>query len=210
MAVAIRAIVQTVGDPGALGVLVLLVVGLFVCFLGARYFRLSAGVIGFVVGMELAGRLAIWQDWGPVTRVVSGLVGGATLAALFVVFVFVGVFGLGSLLAMTLVRGATGVAGRSVGPLELVLAALIGGFAALLVRRHVGIVATALYGGIAGIAAVFTLVRRGGLGGAVGRMANPGSGAELVVYLLCVSVLVTGGLVVQFRSGRNSRLERGK
>ncbi len=207
---AIRDIVETMGDPGAFGVLALLALGVFVCFLGYRYFRISAGVIGFVVGMELVGWLAGRQDWGRVTMVASGLIGGAVLAALFVVFAFVGIFGMGGLLAMTLVRAATGVAGRSVGPLEMVLAALIGGFAGLLLRRHVAIVATSLYGGVAAIAAVFTLVRRGGLGSAVGRMANPGRGTELVIFLLCVTVLVVGGLVAQFRGGKSSRLERGR
>ena len=72
-------------------------------------------------------------------------------------------------------------------------------------------VATARYGGVAGIAGVLTVVRGGGLGSAGGRMGNPGGGAELLIFLLCVTVVVVGGLVAQYRSGaRNSRLERGR
>ncbi len=206
MTTAIRAILQTIGDPGPFGVVVMLGLGVFVCFLGTRSFRVSAGIIGFLVGMELAGRLAIWQDFRPVPMVVLGLGGGVVLGALFAFFTMVGVFGMGALLAMTLVRAATGVAGRGVGSLDLVLAGLVGGFAGLLLRRHVAVVATALYGGTAAIAAVFALVKRGNLRGAVALLSGPTRGAELAIFLLCVVLMVTGGLVTQFRSGKAPRL----
>jgi len=201
----------TACDPGIVGVVVLLALGAVCCFAGYRYFRVSAGVFGFFTGMELAGWAATHQDWGQTATLVAGLLGGAGLATLFVLLAVTAVFGMGALVVMTLVLAATGVARRSVGTLDLVLAALVGGFAGLLLRRHAAIVATALFGGAAVIGAVFAFVKHGGLSSAVSLMSGPAQGGELLIFLLCVVLVVTGGLVTQYRyAGRSTRLEGKK
>jgi hypothetical protein len=179
------------------------------CFAGARLFRFSAGVVGLVVGAELLGQLAMQQDWGTVVTVIAALVGGAALCTVFVLFPFLGVFGLGAVLAVSLVSTAAHAALR---PLWLVLTGLIGGFGALILRRPVVIVATALYGALGAMAAVFALSSSGGLTKAIAAMSGTAetTGGE-PLYLLCVAVLVTGGIAVQFRyGGRNAALDGGK
>ncbi len=196
------------GDPGAIGLLALLGVGAGLCFMGCRAFRFSSGVVGLVVGAELLGQLALHQGWGTVATVIAAVLGGAALCALFVVFPFLGVFGMGAVLAASLVSTA---AHAALPPLWLVLTGLIGGFGALILKRPVVIVATALYGALAAMAAVFALSSSGGLSRGIQAMASPAQTGDVPLYLLCVAVLVTGGITVQFRyGGRNAALDGGK
>ena len=169
---AIAKIVGTAGDPGVVGLVVGLALGLGLCFLGARYFKASMGVAGFVIGMELVGRLALSQNWSGVWTVVVGVLGGSALAALFVTFTFLGIFGLGAALAATLVSLAARAAGASsMEPLPLILASLIGGFGSLLLRQPVVIVSTSLYGGLMAMASLFTLIERGRVSDAIRMMS---------------------------------------
>ncbi len=210
MGKAVLAILDAVGDPGAAGLVVLLGLGAFLCFLGARYFRVSVGVAGFAIGMELAGRLAIGQGWSSTWTVVLGVLGGAALAALFVAFTFLGIFGLGAALATTLVGLAARAAGESsLGPLALILASLVGGFGSLLLRQPVGIVSTSLYGGLLAIASLFALLKGKGVGSGVRMMVAQRGVGDVTLFLLCVAVLVTGGIVVQLRYGKNPKLAGG-
>jgi len=211
MGEAILKIVANVGDPGAIGLVVLLGLGLFLCFLGCRYLRVSVGVAGFAIGAELAGRLAVAQDWSGTWTVAVGVLGGAALCALFVVFTFLGIFGLGAALAATLVGLAAKAAGQpSLGPLPLILASLIGGFGSLLLRQPVVIVSTSLYGGLMAIASLFALLKGGNVRGGVRMMVAQRGVGEVTLFLLCVAVLVTGGIVVQLRYGKNPKLSGGK
>jgi len=204
---AIPEVLRKVGDPGMVGLALLVALGLFVCFLGYRYFRFSAGVVGFIVGTELFGQLAMDQRWGSVLTAIVGLLGGAGLCALFVVFSFLAVFGLGALLACSLVGLAARAAHASLHPLSLVLAILIGGFAALLMRQFVVVVSTSLYGGLMAIASLFSTVKGRSVSAAVEMTVRPEQTEKVVLFLLCVAVLVTGGIVVQFRYGKNPQLD---
>ena len=203
MGVAVLDVLGVLGDPGALGVLVLLVVGAFVCLLGYSYFRFSAGLAGLFVGMELARLLAIHLGWGTTARIAVCLLGGAALAALFAIFAFLGLFGLGAVLMTVFLSGAARAAGTSLGWQDVVLTALLGGFAGLLLRRFVAVVATSYYGGLMAMAALFTFFRRRPLGAAFALMGGAPGGRETVHFLLCVAVSVTGGLAVQFRFGKH-------
>ena len=207
---AILRIADTVGDPGLVGLVALLGAGLFLCFLGCRYYRVSVGVAGFAIGLELAGRLAMAQGWGSTWIVVVGVLGGAALSALFVVFWFLGVFGLGAALAATLVGLAAGAAGEaSIQPLPLILSALVGGFGSLLLRQPVVIVSTSLYGGLMAIASLFALFQNRGVNAAL-RLTTTLRGADdVTLFLVCVAVLITGGIVVQLRYGKNPKLGGG-
>jgi len=210
MGEAILRIIATVGDPRAAGLVALLGLGAFLCFLGTRYFRISMGVAGFVVGMELAGRLAMSQEWSGVWTVVLGMLGGAAVAALFVAFTYLGIAGLGAALAATLVGLAARAAGEPhLGPLPLILASLIGGFGALLLRQPVVIVSTALYGGLMAIAALFALLQGRSTGDGVRMMVAQRGVGDVTLFLLCVAVLVTGGILVQLRYGGSPKLGGG-
>ena len=210
MGEAILRIVATVGDPRAAGLVVLLGLGAFLCFLGTRYFRISVGVAGFVIGMELAGRLAMGQGWSSTWTVVLGVLGGAGLAALFVAFTFLGIFGLGAALATTVVGLAARAAGQGeLGPLALILASLIGGFGSLLLRQPVAIVSTSLYGGLMAIGSLFALLEGKSMGRGVRMIVSQSGVGNVTLFLLCVAVLVTGGIVVQLRYGKNPKLGGG-
>jgi len=207
---AILRIVATVGDPRAAGLVVLLGLGAFLCFLGTRYFRISVGVAGFVIGMELAGRLAMGQGWSSTWTVVLGVLGGAGVAALFVAFTFLGIFGLGAALATTVVGLAARAAGQGeLGPLALILASLIGGFGSLLLRQPVAIVSTSLYGGLMAIGSLFALLEGKSMGRGVRMIVSQSGVGNVTLFLLCVAVLVTGGIVVQLRYGKNPKLGGG-
>ena len=206
---AITAMLGKVGDPGAAGLVVVMGLGLFVCFLGCRYFRFSVGVAGFVLGAELAGQLALAQGWSRVVTLIVGLLGGSALAALFVVFTFLGVFGLGAALAATVVSLGTRAAGADTGPLPLVLAGLIGGFGSLQLRQPVVVVTTSLYGGLAAMASLFALLRGKGVAAAVKTMVSLQGAGDVALFLLCVVVVVTGGMVVQGRFGGHPQLTGG-
>ncbi len=210
MGEAILRIVATVGDPRAAGLVVLLGLGAFLCFLGTRYFRISVGVAGFVIGMELAGRLAMGQGWSSTWTVVLGVLGGAGVAALFVAFTFLGIFGLGAALATTVVGLAARAAGQGeLGPLALILASLIGGFGSLLLRQPVAIVSTSLYGGLMAIGSLFALLEGKSMGRGVRMIVSQSGVGNVTLFLLCVAVLVTGGIVVQLRYGKNPKLGGG-
>ena len=207
---AILNIVANVGDPGAIGLVVLLGLGLFLCFLGCRYLRVSLGVVGFAIGAELAGRLAVAQGWSGTWTVAVGALGGAALCALFVAFTFLGIFGLGAALAATLVGLAAKAAGQpSLGPLPLILASLIGGFGSLLLRQPVVIVSTSLYGGLMAIGSLFALLEGKSMGHGVRMIVSQSGVGNVTLFLLCVAVLVTGGIVVQLRYGKNPKLGGG-
>ena len=207
---AILTMLGKVGDPGAAGLVVTMGLGLFVCFLGCRYFRFSVGVAGFVLGAELAGQLALAQGWSRVVTLIVGVLGGSALAALFVAFTFLGVFGLGAAMAATVVSlGTRGAAQGGTWPLPLVLAGLIGGFGALELRQPVVVVTTSLYGGLMAMASLFALLRGKDVGAAVRMMVSQQGAGDVALFLLCVTVLVTGGIVVQGRFGSHPQLTGG-
>jgi len=206
---AVLEVLRRVGDPGALGVLVLLAAGAVMCFQGSRMFRLSAGLAGLVLGLELVGQLAMHQGWGAAATVILAVLGGAALCAVFVIFPVLGVFGLGAMLAASLVSTAAAASGADLGPLWLVLTGLIGGFGALVLRRPVAVAATSLYCALAAMAGLFALCSGGKLGTAVRTMASPAEARNVPLFLLCVTVLVTGGIAVQFRYGGNAALGGG-
>ena len=203
-------IIGKVGDPGALGLLALVGAGAVLCFLGLSRFRFSIGFVGAVVGIELAGQLSMAQGWGALVTVILAVLGGAALSTLFVLFPFLGIFGLGAMLASSLVSLAAQAAHAAMEPLRMVLAALIGGFGALLLRKPVVVVATALYGALMMMAGLFALFRHRGLKGAVETLGSMAQTGDAVLFLLCVAVLVTGGLVVQFRYGKSPHVDGGK
>lgn len=216
---AMQVILGRLGDPGIAGLGVLFAVGLFGCFLGYRFFRVSTALAGFVVGAELFGELALWRGWSPTVTMVLGLVGGVIVAVLVVLVSVSGIFGLGALVAATVVAGALAAAGES--PTQwavLVPAALVGGLGALAMRKLAVVVSLSLYGAMMAAAALFALVKDGRLSTAVRMVAELRTAAEvplalgrvaspIALFLLCVAALATAGLVVQFRYGKNPRVD---
>ena len=83
-------------------------VGLVVCFLGYRIFRVVLGFVGFMVGSGLVGPIAYRaSDGSTVVTVIAGIVGGIIGAVTCTVLYYVGIFALGAVLGAMLVGGAS-------------------------------------------------------------------------------------------------------
>jgi len=215
----LRMILETLGDPGLAGIGVVLALGLFECFLGRRFFRVSAALIGLIVGVELLGELVMPRGWSPSVTMALALGGGVALGALMAALPLAGVFGLGALLTATLVTLAARTAGVPMPQLVLLIpAAVIGGLGALTFQSVAVVFATSLFGGVATVAALFALAMDRRLGSAVRMIVAPQAAAgapiawpnvasPVAVFLLCVTILVTAGLVVQFRYVRYAAVD---
>jgi len=212
---AIQYMLQLGRDPGLAGLGVLFAIGLFGCFLGHRFLRVSAALAGLLVGAELVGELAIGRDWSPTVTIVAALAAGVAVAVLMALVRVAGVFGLGALLAAALVSLGARAAGQApLQPLVLLPAAGIGGLGALAARQVAVAVATSLFGALMAVAALFALVKDKSLGTAVHMIVAPQTVADVpielprfaspvAIFLLCVTILVTAGLVVQLRFGKS-------
>lgn len=207
MAWGIRRFLQTMIDPGALGLVALLAVGALLCFRGSRHRRVSAGVLGFLAGCEFACRLAAAAHLGMVPFVVAGLAGGAALAALMVILPDLALFGFGALLTTTFVQAVAQLASATVAPLWMALAAVLGGVAGLVLRRYALVVGTALYGAGGAVAGGMALVQGRRLAAAASLLPWPERGTELAVFLASTAVLATAGLVAQMGSSAPTRVE---
>ncbi len=207
MGKALLRMLQTTGDPGAVGLLVVAGLGVVCCFLGTRYFRLSVAVAGFLVGAELVGRFALSQGAGGVVCTLVGVLGGAALATFFVFFPVPAVFALGAMLSATLMSLSARAADAPLSVLPLLLAMLIGGFGALMLKRPVAVVSTALYGAVMAMSGAFMLLKGRGVRDALDAATALRGLDDVALFLLCVVVLVTGGVVVQFRYGGRSVLD---
>lgn len=192
---------------GALYLIALASIGLGVvyCFFGYRIFRVLLGILGFILGASAAAAVAL-DIFGraPVIVILAGLVGGIIGATLLVVLYFVGIFllgaWLGSLLGVLLTGG-----GRSTVQIVIILVlAIIGGVAAVVLQKWMIILSTALSGAWAIVSGVLHLV--GGAPGPVQafqyqpnlRALRP-MGAWGYVMLLCWILLGIAGMVVQCR-----------
>jgi hypothetical protein len=130
------------GFPAAV---VLIIGGAIACFAGYRFFRLVLAIYGFILGALMAS--SMMGVGNSVGMVVAALVGGAIGAVVLVLAYFVGIAlvgaGLGALLAHELwywIRPGDPPA------LIVIVAALIGAIAAMVVQRYVIIVGTAFGG----------------------------------------------------------------
>jgi len=209
-------ILGTLGDPGLAGLGGVLALGLFGCFLGRRFFRLSAALIGLIVGVEFFGELVLDRGWSPTVTMAIAVGGGVALGALLAALPPAGVFGLGALLTASLVSLAARAAGEPMRQWVLLApTAAIGGLGALAFRPVAVALATALFGGVATVAGLFALVKDRQVSSAVRMIVAPQAAAgvpvawpnvasPVAVFLLCVTILVTAGLVVQFRYGKNA------
>ncbi len=205
---------STWGDPRLPGLGAVVALGLFWCFLGHRFFRVSAALLGLIVGAELVGELIMPRGWSPTVTLAMALGGGVALGALMAAVPPAGAFGQGALLAAALVTLAARSAGEPMPQLVLLVpAAAIGGFGALAFRPVAIVLATALFGGLTAVAGLFALAKDQRVGSALriivapqaaagAPIAWPNVASPIAVFLLCVTILVTAGLVVQFRYGK--------
>jgi hypothetical protein len=129
------------------------------CFAGYRLLRLLLAVYGFLLGAAIGLSVANGLSSGQTLWLAAGvLLGGVGGALVLVLLYFVGVFALGAAGGALLAHLVGGGLSWEVPGLVTILAAVLGGLAALLLQR-VGIVAfTALNGAWAIIGGIATLL----------------------------------------------------
>ena len=120
--------------------------GLVECFFGYRIFMVTLAIVGFLIGAVLAGAIGAAQSHEPVVALLSAIVGGFIGAVLMIVLHFVGVFVLGALLGGLLGAMLCAAANSKPEPAILMIPAVMGGIAALLVRKFMIILATSFSG----------------------------------------------------------------
>src|SRR5256885_3861928 len=125
--------------------LLLLLGGALSCFAGYRLFRLVLGIYGFILGAMLASSMMAASN--TLGMIVSAVVGGLAGALLLVFAYFVGIALVGAGLGALVVHVTWSyVRSGDPPPLAVIVMAIAGSIAAMLLQRYVIIVATAFGG----------------------------------------------------------------
>jgi hypothetical protein len=192
----------------------LVVGGLVACFAGYRFFRIVLVLYGFIIGALLASSLV---GAGSTTQLVLAAIAGGFIGGLiFYTAYFLGVALVGAAIGALVVHAAWAQLGADPHPIVLILFAISGAIAAMILQRYVIVVATAFGGAwtlVIGALAIAGNERA--LKAAAGDVwvlyafsLQPGDRGVLVVWLALSLV----GLIVQLRfTGRgSSRAKRWK
>ena len=124
--------------------LLLLVGGLVACFAGYRLFRIVLGIYGFILGAFLASSTvgAASTAW----MIAAALLGGIVGALIFILAYFVGVALIGAGIGALVANVIWGRLGTDPHPAIVILFAIVGAVAAMILQRYVIIAATAFAG----------------------------------------------------------------
>jgi hypothetical protein len=193
----------TVQIPAAI---ILLLGGLLACFAGYRLFRVVLGIYGFILGALIATTASGAASTG--TLVLTAIVGGLVGALILNLAYFLGVVLVGAALGAMVVTLVWGRAGAEPHVLVVILFAVLGAVAAMMLQRYVIVVGTAFGGAWTAIV--------GGLALAGDRAAKAAAAANdvWVVYPLDPApgrrwvfwawlALGVAGLLTQLRQGRS-------
>jgi len=125
--------------------IVLVLGGALACFAGYRLFRFVLAIYGFILGAMLASSLVApsMTVWMVVAAIVGGLVGAVVLMFAYLVGIALVGAGLGALVAHF---AAQYFGPGDPPPIVLIVLAVLGAIAAMLLQRYVIIVATAFGG----------------------------------------------------------------
>ena len=125
--------------------LLLLLGGALSCFAGYRLFRLVLGIYGFILGAMLASSMMAASN--TMGMILAAIVGGIAGALLLVFAYFVGIALVGAGLGALVVHVTWSyVRSGDPPPLAVIVMAIAGSIAAMLLQRYVIIVATAFGG----------------------------------------------------------------
>ena len=186
--------------PALVGIIaaISIVVGVSQCFFGYRIFMVMLALTGFLIGAVLAGGIGYAQSHEAAVALLSAIVGGFIGAVLMLVLHFVGVFVVGAIFGAILGAVLCGAAHSNLEPAVLIIPAVMGGIAALLLRRFMIILATGFSGAwniVTGIAYFTTIaIDRGN----VLEVFWPG-GRYLFPVVLCWLALGIFGVIVQYK-----------
>ena len=174
--------------------------GAIFCFIGYRIFKITLGILGFVIGFSIAGGIAFGlSDGGETIALLAGLIGGVMGVILMITLYVVGIFflgaGLGALLGIVITAG-TGSGSEVV---ILLILAVTGGIAALIFQKLIVIVSTSINGAWGIVFGIFYFVGGGFI--PIRLFQHPESlhiGHELYL-VVCWLLLGLTGIIVQYR-----------
>jgi hypothetical protein len=121
--------------------------GIVYCFFGYRFFRIalfSTGFMSFSLASTYISYLIFPRSDAP--AVVAALVGGLAGGVLFYFVYLIGVFALGGAFGALVGMAVTAVAGRDIQPLLIAVLAVVAGSLAILLQKHIIILATSFGG----------------------------------------------------------------
>lgn len=172
--------------------------GALYCFFGYRFFKIALGVIGLVIGSILARHAALTYLEGQTTlAMVVGIVGGLVLSFLFIWVYFVGIFVLGACFGTLVGYVSSSAADETSKWILIIILAVIGGALALLLRKHITIIATSFGGGLSIVSGTWYLAK--GVEPAT-LLENPGAlGREQYAVWGCLMLIAVLGMLVQYR-----------
>jgi hypothetical protein len=123
---------------------ILIAGGLLACFAGYRVFRIVLAIYGFILGAVLASALMPAEQ--TLSMIVTWLVGGLIGAVVLLLAYFAGVALIGAAVGAALAHFGAGALGTEPGLIVVVLLSIAGALVALVLQRHVIILATAFGG----------------------------------------------------------------
>ncbi|MEW5983083.1 MAG: DUF4203 domain-containing protein [Acidobacteriota bacterium] len=184
--------------------LVFLAGGAVACFAGYRLFRFVLGMYGFFLGALVASSMVGTEAGWSV--VLAALAGGALGALVLVAASFVAVALLGAGLGAFLANLLWKPLGNEPHVAAVIIAAALGGFAAMAVQRHVIVAGTALGGAWTMLVGAAALMLGKGVkaGSAAGDLwvvyPNTTGPDRMWVYLAWVAIALAG-IFIQLRTG---------
>lgn len=216
--------------PGSVSKIILglaILGGAVMCFFGIRLFRVVLCVAGLVLGAAVAAYLAVYYtvpaDQVPPptyaglmtaielapsqTVLLVWTVAGGVAGALLLVFLHhAGVFVLGAWLGKMLAELTTAGTSRASHLMVLAILVLIGGVLALVMRKTIIIVSTALNGACALMFGIYGLLQKSpSPQQAVNALRQPGN--DRYVLLSCAVILAVIGTYVQFATAPKDKKE---
>jgi hypothetical protein len=171
--------------------------GVVYCAFGYRFFKVAlfaTGFMGFSIGATYLSYLL--SPEGNALAAVLGILGGLAGGFLFFFVYLIGVFALGASFGGLIGVALTSVAGRDLQPLLIAVLGVVGGTLALLIQRHVVILATSFCGGGSAVSGAW-YVWKGTDPTTV--VTDPASlGREFHAIIVCWLMISILGIVVQY------------
>lgn len=191
--------------------LVFLAGGAVACFAGYRLFRFVLGMCGFFLGALVASSMVGTQAGWSV--VLAALAGGALGALVMIAASFAGVALLGAGFGAFLVNLLWKPIGNEPHVAAVIVGAALGGFAAMMVQRHVIIAGTAIGGAwtmLVGAAALMTgkSAMTGSAAGDLWVVYPNTAGPDRTWIYIAWAAIALAGIFVQLKTG--AKKDKGK
>ncbi len=171
--------------------------GIVYCFFGYRFFRIalfSTGFMGFSLVSTYVSYLIFPRS--DASAVIAAVVGGLAGGVLFYFVYLIGVFVLGASFGALVGTAITAMAGRDIQPLLIAVLAVVAGSLAVLLQKHIIILATS-FGGAGAITIGGWYVARGIDPATL--IEDPSSlGREFHAIIACWLIGSVVGLVLQY------------